>query len=477
MTLWIILTALCTAAAVLVCIPLIRHYEQLTTPHKADIAFYQDQLREIERDRAAGIIAAGEADLAAIEIQRRLLAVARAGETSNPVSPLWRRAALASLAGFVVIGGTAIYSYNGRPDLAPPRPQAASAADVSGPAVGAGDVDGKIAVLAARLQQSPGDAEGWRMLGWSYFNTQRYDAAASAYAKALALQPENTEYLSAYAEAMVQAAGGQVIPIALGIFEAVSKRDAKEFRSRFYIALAREQAGDFGLSLDLWTSLLADAPQDAGWLADVKARITDLARKTGRDVPGINAGQPVSKPDGMTDTAAGQDQKAAIAAMMAKLSAKLEANPVDRDGWAMMIRSLTVIGDKAGAGQALEEARIIFANDPSTRAQIESIAQSLGVTAQHTTEPSPGDMAAVAALPEQDRQTMIRGMVDGLAERLATSPHDAEGWIRLIRSRMVLKQPDLARDALEKAMAEFATDADVSNRIAETARGLGLAVN
>ena len=72
---------------------------------------------------------------------------------------------------------------------------------------------------------------------------------------------------------------------------------------------------------------------------------------------------------------------------------------------------------------------------------------------------------------------MIRGMVDGLAERLATSPHDAEGWIRLIRSRMVLKQPDLARDALEKAMAEFATDADVSNRIAETARGLGLAVN
>ena len=477
MTLWIILTVLCTAAAVLVCIPLIRRYEQLGTPRKAAVAFYQDQLREIERDRAVGIIAAGEAELAAIEIQRRLLAAAKAVETENPVSPHWRRAALLSVTGFVAIGGTAIYSYNGRPDLTSPRPQATSAAEVNVPAAGAGDVAGKIAVLAARLQQSPGDAEGWRMLGWSYFNTQRYDDAANAYAKAVALQPGNVEFQSAHAEAMVQAAGGQVIPLALGIFEAVLKRDPKEFRSRFYIALAREQSGDFGQSLDLWTSLLADAPADAGWLVGVKTRIADLARKTGSDAPGINASQPVSQPDVMTDTVAGQDQKAVIARMMAKLSAKLEANPVDRDGWAMMIRSLTVMGDKSGASKALEKARIIFSHDPAARAQIEEIAQSLGVTAQHSAEPSAEAMAAVAALPEQDQQAMIRGMVDGLAERLATSPHDAEGWIRLIRSRMVLNEPDLARDALQKAMVEFATDADVSNRIAETARRLGLVVN
>ena len=477
MMLWIILTALCSAAAVLVAIPLIRRYEQPAGPLKADVAFYRDQLREIDRDRAAGTIAAGEADLAAVEIQRRLLAVARASETSNPISPLWRRAALVGVAGFVSIGGTAIYSYNGRPDLASPRSQMASTASENLPSAGAGDVDGKIAVLAARMRQNPGDAEGWRMLGWSYFNTQHYDEAAGAYAKAVALQPENNEFQSAYAEAMVQAAGGQVIPVSLGIFEAVTKRDPKEFRSRFYIALAREQAGDVNRALDLWMSLLTDAPPDAGWLVDVKARIADLAQKTGRKVSGINAGQPVPKPGGLTDASAGQDQKAAIAAMMAKLSAKLDASPVDRDGWVMMIRSLTVIGDKPGAGLALEKARIIFANDPSTRTQIEAIALSLGVTAEPAGGPSASDMAAVAALPEQDQQVMIRGMVDGLAERLAASPHDAEGWIRLIRSRMVLNEPDLARDALKKAMAEFSNDVDVSNRIAETARSLGLVVN
>ncbi len=39
---------------------------------------------------------------------------------------------------------------------------------------------------------------------------------------------------------------------------------------------------------------------------------------------------------------------------------------------------------------------------------------------------------------------MIRGMVDGLANRLEQQPRDAEGWIKLIRSRVVLGDAELA---------------------------------
>ena len=47
------------------------------------------------------------------------------------------------------------------------------------------DVSTMIERLAARLETTPEDIKGWRMLGWSYFNTGRYEQAAAAYARAL----------------------------------------------------------------------------------------------------------------------------------------------------------------------------------------------------------------------------------------------------------------------------------------------------
>jgi len=41
-------------------------------------------------------------------------------------------------------------------------------------------------------------------------------------------------------------------------------------------------------------------------------------------------------------------------------------------------------------------------------------------------------------MPPGDRAAMIQSMVDSLARRLEQSPRDADGWIKLIRSRVVL---------------------------------------
>jgi len=51
------------------------------------------------------------------------------------------------------------------------------------------DVNTMIERLVARLETAPGDVKGWRMLGWSYFNTGRYKQAATAYARAVELDP------------------------------------------------------------------------------------------------------------------------------------------------------------------------------------------------------------------------------------------------------------------------------------------------
>src|SRR5262249_25317373 len=84
MALWFPL-ALMTAAAVFVVLwPLGR--ARLAKPAGGDVAVYRDQMRELERDRSAGLIAAAEADAARVEISRRLLAADDAQHHAAPIS-------------------------------------------------------------------------------------------------------------------------------------------------------------------------------------------------------------------------------------------------------------------------------------------------------------------------------------------------------------------------------------------------------
>jgi cytochrome c-type biogenesis protein CcmH len=73
-----------------------------------------------------------------------------------------------------------------------------------------------------------------------------------------------------------------------------------------------------------------------------------------------------------------------------------------------------------------------------------------------------------------DRSLMIREMVDGLANRLEQSPRDADGWIKLIQSRMVLGESELAKQALARGLKAFADNAPERDRIAAAAQRLGL---
>ncbi len=386
MVLWIILTVMCSLAVMLVTVPLVRRYENYRDMASAGTNIFTDQLREVERDRGLGVIGEKEADLAKIEIERRLIAAAKNVTEPRPVSPAWRAVALMSAVGFVVLGSVNIYALRGSPDKTErpsPSPVAATAQEPTQNAAGApaaSEVDAMIGKLAKRLEQNPNDADGWRMLGWSYFNTQRYEESAAAYGKAMAIDPTNLDYKAGHAEALVQAAQGMVTPRAQELFAEVLKADPEELRARFYTALAREQAGDFSTALDGWLSLLAEAPADAGWVPDVKNRIADLAKKTGRDVSAALANAPTPEAPAAGDLVS-SEQQATVEGMIAKLAARLDANPRDRDGWAMMIRSLKVKGDAEGAVAALKKATEIFADDPAANAQITELARSLGVTA------------------------------------------------------------------------------------------------
>jgi cytochrome c-type biogenesis protein CcmH len=81
---------------------------------------------------------------------------------------------------------------------------------------------------------------------------------------------------------------------------------------------------------------------------------------------------------------------------------------------------------------------------------------------------------AAQALPQGEQDTMVTGMVDRLAERLAANPKDADGWVRLLRARMVLGQRDQAAADLKSARAGLGKDVAALGRVNAAARELAV---
>lgn len=88
--------------------------------------------------------------------------------------------------------------------------------------------------------------------------------------------------------------------------------------------------------------------------------------------------------------------------------------------------------------------------------------------------PTPEQLAAASAIPPGEQSEMARGMVDRLANRLKTNPKDGDGWMRLMRARMVLGEPDAANTALRSGLAAFQGDATTQASLKRAAQELGV---
>jgi cytochrome c-type biogenesis protein CcmH len=118
------------------------------------------------------------------------------------------------------------------------------------------------------------------------------------------------------------------------------------------------------------------------------------------------------------------------------------------------------------------------------RRKISETSASLGIDvsarlkATSLTQPAaaldPNVMQAASSMSASDRQKMIDGMVEGLAQKLKANPKDADGWVRLLRSRMVLGQKDQAGKDLATARKALAGDASGLSRVNEAAKQLGI---
>lgn len=88
--------------------------------------------------------------------------------------------------------------------------------------------------------------------------------------------------------------------------------------------------------------------------------------------------------------------------------------------------------------------------------------------------PTADQLASASKLTPTQQDEMARGMVDRLAARLAANPQDADGWLRLMRARMVLNDRAGAVRALTTARATFRGDAGTLAKLDAAARALSI---
>jgi cytochrome c-type biogenesis protein CcmH len=385
--LWFALTALAACAGLLVALPFLRTRHALPTSI-APVDVYKTQLDTIARDEAAGDVDASAAAELRTEVERRILEAPAPPPAASPASVQFDRVTAAAVALIVVVGSAVLYAATGAPQTQS-AVRGAAAAPATAVAQSLPDVDTMIQRLRARLDSSPNDAEGWRMLGWSYFETNHFTEAVDAYRRAVSLAPQEASYKSALAEAVTQANGGSVTAEARRDFQAALSRDAHDERARYYVALAKSQNGDIRGAIDDWIAGVRAAAPDSQWAPRMRESAEAAARQIGLNIDG---------------------------------------------------------------------------RMPPAPAASASSAPPL----------SPGVVAQAQQAPPEAQQQMIAGMVDGLEHRLAQNPRDADGWVRLMRSRMVLGQSDRASAALQSALRAFNGDRATQQRLRAAATELNV---
>jgi cytochrome c-type biogenesis protein CcmH len=462
MTLWLILVLMTAVAIFAVLWPLSRHAGAARSG--SDIAVYRDQLNEIERDLAAGLIGKTEAEAARVEVSRRLLAAADAAadatqttsSASNATSATWRRRAVAVVSLLLLpVGTSALYLRLGSPGMAS-EPLAARRNVQPGQQP---SIENLVSQAEVHLERNPKDGRGWEILAPVYMRLGRYTDSVNAWRNALQLLGESADREANLGEALMAAANGIVTADSKAAFVRAVSLDSKIVSGRYYLGVAAEQDGKREQAAKIWRDLIAEAPAGAHWVSDVRSALARVEGKTAAAPPGPSIKQMA--------TAARQlpaQQAAMIRRMVDGLAARLKNDGSDLDGWVRLVRSYNVLGEPDKARAAVTDAHRAFAGDPDKLQKLDAALKSLergASTAAAAPSPAaqpatPGVTAAAAPPLHQDEQ--IRGMVDRLASRLKKSGSDPEGWLMLTRSYLTLGEKDKAMAAISDARKALANE-------------------
>ncbi|MEH6774303.1 MAG: c-type cytochrome biogenesis protein CcmI [Cereibacter changlensis] len=371
-----------------------------------DMRVYRDQLREVDRDLARGIIGAEDAERLRAEVSRRVLEADRALATApqRGRGPGAISVAGAALVALLLAGAFGLYlrlgapgysdmpmaariadadaAYRDRPDQAALEAEFAALPQAELP----NGADPKFLELMERLRtavaERPTDVQGQELLARNEAALGNFAAASAAQRQVIALTSprDSAEDHAALAELMILAAGGIVSPEAEVALTAALQRDPENGTARYYSGLMLAQTGRPDMAFRLWRGLLEGSRPGDPWYEPLRAQIPDLAWRAGVDyqLPAPTAGpsaEDLQAAEGMSD----EDRQAMIEGMVTQLNDRLATQGGTAEEWAQLIGAYGVLGQTERATAIFAEAQTRFEGREADLALIRAAADRAGV--------------------------------------------------------------------------------------------------
>lgn len=298
-------TAVCVAVALaFVLPPLLRRKEAAAKAARKDIniAVYRDQMKEMEADRANGLLSEDQFQTAKVELEARLAedALAQADKTMAPVAS--RRLGF-TLAGALPLAAFGLYFWLGNPmSLISIAEAQANPAAPEGAVQGEHDVMKMIQQVEEKTRKDPNDGEAWTMLAKTYAVVGHWPEALNAYEKAYKLRPDVPAVMTGYAEALAiknnRVLQGEPIKLILQALE----KDPNDMKGLELAGIAAFQEKNFAKAAFYFKHLYKQLPPDSPYAQDILEAQKEATRLSRGGVTGL---------DNLSDQGGGPDKAAA----------------------------------------------------------------------------------------------------------------------------------------------------------------------
>lgn len=408
---WAVTALMCLVVGVSVAVVLLRARAAVAPAAEFDLRVYRDQLKEVDRDIARGVVAEDEAERLRVEISRRILDADKAAQgvsTEGRMAPKLANFAATALAA-LVIGGGAFGLYwqigaPGYPDLPlAERMEMAEVARAERPSQSVAEAENTlrnpppsedtfeadylalVTQLRAVVETRPNDVRGHTLLARQEAGMGNYIAAWQAQARVVQIKGEDVrarDYTD-LADMMVLAAGGYVSPEAEAVIARALDLNPSDGVARYYSGLMFAQTGRPDLAFRIWEQLLAESQPDDPWQEPIRDQIEVAAMQAGVDyvLPARDAA-PTRGPSA-GDIEAAEDLSPAermqmIEGMVGGLAERLSSEGGPPADWARLIRAYGVLGQFDAARAVWAEAQRVFPDDIN-RVTILQAARDAGV--------------------------------------------------------------------------------------------------
>lgn len=374
-------------------------------PAAYDLRVYRDQLKEVERDLARGILGEEDAERARIEISRKVLAadakLKDAGEGSSGSEG--KLVIAAGICAVLLAGGVGLYWQLGSPGYQDFGLKARIAASEEFRANRMSQADAEaempefeqttaepdyVIELIEKLRDvvaaNPTDLQGLQLLASNEATLGNFKAAYQAQAQLVEVkgQAATADDYEGLAEMMILAANGYVSPEAELALTLALRIDESRPVARYYMGVMMAQTGRPDVTFRVWRDLLEEGPAHAPWIAPIRAQIMDAAALAGVDYE-LPAMATLSGPSAEDIAAASdltaEEQTEMVRGMVQNLSDRLATQGGSAQEWARLISSLGILGDLEQASAIWNEAQVVFEGDPQGLALIRDGARRAGV--------------------------------------------------------------------------------------------------